>query len=97
MTYKQPEIRGGDVSLIIFEKGASKMPTLDSYFCIVKIQVSISGEQKTLIYNKEKTFVEEMEFKFGKKWLKDDLKGYFKVKIKSGNIRILKRVNDKDW
>ena len=71
---------------------------VDPYFTIVKVQKSIYGKPSTLIYNKEKTLFTMEEPHFASKYLKDRLKVYLKVKVTLGNkIKILKRVNDKDW
>jgi hypothetical protein len=84
------------MSLLIFKRGASKRPKFNAYRVIVKIQKALDGTKGVLIYNKDKTFIDQLENDFSTH-LKDDLKGYFKVTIKNGNVKILKRLEDRDW
>lgn len=84
------------MSLIIFEKGASKTPKFNRFHAIVKIQRALDGSDKVLVYNKTKSFIDEFNGNFSK-YLKGDIKGYFKVKIKNGNMRIEQRVADREW
>jgi hypothetical protein len=86
---------GGEMSFIIFKKGASKIPRVNKFHAIVKIQRYLDGSNKVLVYNKSQSFVDE--FMGFSKHLKGDLKGYFKVTIKNGNMRIIKRVEDRNW
>lgn len=71
----------------------SKVP----FYTVVKMQVSISGKPSTLIYNKERTVLNQCERDIGESWLGNRLKGYFKAKVTPKKITILKEVNAREW
>jgi len=67
------------------------------FWMICKVQVSISGEPSTLIYNESRSFCHQCEREFGVSILDDDLKGFFKIRFNNGELYIHERVNDKEW
>jgi len=66
---------------------------------ICKIQVSLFGEPATLIYNEDKSFMDQCERKIGEDALGDDLKGYFHCTLNKNVLTIGKRIKNEptEW
>lgn len=68
------------------------------YWFIGKVQVSLAGVPKTLIYDEDRKWVTELDRSFGERILVGRAKGYFKMcHKKDGTLYIHKEVSAKDW
>lgn len=73
------------------------MDKKDHWF-IAKVQVSLSGENSTLIYNEDRSWQHICEREFGEGLLGKDIKGYFKMcHKKDKSLYVHSRLPDKNW
>jgi len=64
---------------------------------VCKVQVSLSGVPSTLIYDESRRFHHQCEREFGEKLLGDELKGFFKMRFRDGELYVHKRVTNRSW
>lgn len=66
---------------------------------IIKIQISINSRKtpKTLVYNEDKSYLNQFDYHFWQPKKLDDVKRFYLANITEKRLHLIKRVKNQDW